>query len=182
MEGRGALVEERAIETETFHHPQEELRMWGGAREASRLLLVEILGEGCTHVGQGRDLSERTSEEDRKVSNVDGVLVLKVREELRSRETWLREPRIGPVVLPVHHREQARGDRGEGEGFVHHPSSLHPRGARSHFGRLSVGRRRPSSAQRATSGDRRRRSARRLPAPSPPPTPPVLPRGPGSRP
>ena len=102
----GPPVDGRAREAEAVHHLEEELGVRDAERELARLLLEDVLRERAPHVG-GRPLAEHAREQHREVADVHLVLVAEVDEELRAREAGAREVRPGPVILAIHHREQA---------------------------------------------------------------------------
>src|SRR5579859_7085035 len=80
-------------------------------RDAARLLFVKVLGESPAHVVQRWRDAERARQEHRKVAHVDQVLVPKVHEELRPRQTRPRERGVRPMVLCVHDRKETLGER-----------------------------------------------------------------------
>lgn len=92
-------------ETQPFHHRQEKFRMGFPQRETSGLFLVDVFGQHVTD-RKGRVLSQDPRQVDRKVSNIDGVLVLEVSLELGFGEPARRKMLPGPVMFGVHDIEK----------------------------------------------------------------------------
>src|SRR5258708_3966742 len=97
-----------------------------GLRDPTALLFVQILGKRVTHVLERRHVAERTRDEDREIAHVDEILVPKMNEELGAREPGTRERGIGPVVLPIHHGEEARCERARQKRREGHTSIVSP--------------------------------------------------------
>src|SRR5262245_18348522 len=92
--------------------------MWHAAAELSGLLLVQILRQILTHL---RVWTARVdpAQENREVAHVHVELLLEVQQELRSRGVAVVEVGPGPVVLPVHDRQEILLELllfGDGEG------------------------------------------------------------------
>ena len=87
-----------------------ELRVRDAEGELARLLFEDVLGERATHRLR-RALPEDAREEHRKVADVNAVFMAKMDRELRPREARPREARPGPMILPIHHREEASLER-----------------------------------------------------------------------
>src|SRR5262245_11539968 len=92
------------------------------AAELAGLLLVQILRQILTHL---RVWTARvdTTQKDREVPHVHVELLLEVQQELLSGGAAIVEVRPGPVVLPVHDRQEILLEQllfGDGEG--HHGS------------------------------------------------------------
>ena len=99
------MREVSGAESQSLHHRQEECRMGPPKGKAARVLLINVFGQHASD-GGGRILSMNPGKEDGKVSDVDGVLLLKVNLQLLSYEAACGKVLPGPVMLPIHDAEE----------------------------------------------------------------------------
>ena len=78
---------------------------WAARGDASGLLFVHVLDQFASHFRKGA-LHVGASDQDRKVTHVDLVLLLKVDVQKRARHQALAERWPGPVDLAFHHLQE----------------------------------------------------------------------------
>src|SRR5258708_38696673 len=76
------VCEKASLETQSCHHPKEELRVRRGPGKPSRLLLIQIFGQRSSDVLDRGSDTKNTSQEDGKVTDIDQILVPEVHEQL----------------------------------------------------------------------------------------------------
>lgn len=89
---------------QAFHHPHEEFRMRMAERQTARILFVDILRQHASRFRR-RILSVNAGEKHRKVSDVDGVLLLKMNFQLCFAQGVAAEVRPGPMMFSIHNAE-----------------------------------------------------------------------------
>ncbi len=99
------LLEIPLAESHSLHHRQKQFWMRFPKREASGFFLIDIFSQHVTN-RRRRVLPKDSGQENGEVTNVHGVLMLKVRFESSVAESSGRKIIPGPVMLLVHDSEE----------------------------------------------------------------------------